>query len=872
MDNNDSDQHQVRPRKKRRKYGKLSCRANKSRVNISNINKKYIANNNSLASKVAKIQREYENISSDIEEEKKDDDVGEDDLPDLINRTYRRNPPRAASQNSAVIIDEVDDDLENRVIDRNYYEDLSRGKMDDELFVHPTDKLGRQKIDFETRRGRRMGIYYFYVNVYKAVKEETGLWDGQNGIASAIRKAMLLRDNYDLRKIKNVMRIIRTYLDRGEPYTGDAEPRKEWSHYTIPLNSYQAQLTADLIEWGFGFANTTFHVNMYLEENNLPHVGRSTIYETVKRMKPKVTMIQKRGQGSHDPNSGWCQANHRWALQMLIMYRQIETQDIPKKFLNADGTLPDCFNEDKLPHIRIENVDFWDETHKKVRIGKYKVVKGGKQLEYRFPRGTEGLYRSNGDYRVRGTEYNMKYDSEARFSTGCAIKLDDEGRPVKDDNGEYVGEVLPLFEYTDTNICSHSDWEKAFWHTVNSAKIAGDTSEWVVTDRTEGTFYEEDELIKLRLFVKGKAILLPKRIREKLQQQCNINNVGELRDYFQNKPHRWRAFVKDTKGIGEEKFIKFINAAKECLPGAPSIIDYRKKNNPYLSRYGVPEWKKKVLDTPTMKSLTDVRDLVTHIVAVGQERRKDLKYADDWYFYHDALSFMTSNETKIWMEKKGWLKHWILPQHDLNKHIKYYRIPRPIGCNPGAMPWDASLNKDHDDIVLRHVAATLMLAEDDERKFSLSTPRRCASAYRRIYEAFGIPSKRIVQDIMKTQKYWQLVLDNDGRNINVNINGHRGNEGRALKTGRQGGARIKTEKKSLKSYWYHEDAATPLKEFIDLSEENFNEHFEKLKKEHSGISKKTDMLEPEVFEREDTYLLPEDEPLEMDDYISDIDE
>jgi len=377
MENKQHSAWTRRGTKRRKASNRLTCRANKSKANVSNINKKYIANNTELAAKVSRLQGEYEANSSNIEEEKK-----EDDLPKLINR---RNPPRAASQNSAVVIDEFefDDALENRIIDANYFEDLSRGRMDDELFIHPTDKLGRNKIDFETRRGRRMGIYHFYVNVYHAVKEDTGLWDGQNGVAAAIRKNMFLPDNYELRKIKNVLRIIRTYLDRGETYTGAAEPRKEWAHYVIPLKSYQAQLTADLIELGFGFANATYFLNMYLEEHNLPHVGRSTVYQTIKRLKPKVFMIKKRGQGSHDPTSGWCQANHRWALQLLIMYRQIETQDIPKKFLNADGTLPDCFNEDKLPHIRIDNIDFWDETHKKVRIGKYKTVKGGNKWNRR---------------------------------------------------------------------------------------------------------------------------------------------------------------------------------------------------------------------------------------------------------------------------------------------------------------------------------------------------------------------------------------------------------------------------------------------------------------------------------------------------------
>jgi len=492
-------------------------------------------------------------------------------------------------------------------------------------------------------------------------------------------------------------------------------------------------------------------------------------------------------------------------------------------------------------------------------------------MEYLFGRGTEGIIDPNGDYRVRGSECNMKYDKEARFMTGCAIKLDEQGKGVKGDDGEYVGECLPLFEYTNTNICSHSDYEKAFWSVVKSAKNESDKSEFVETERAADTFYEEDDLKQLRV---GNT-LMPKHVREKLEAEpYNIKTVGQLKECFYLQPQRWRAFVRCTKGIGEERFLTFLRRAFICLEGTPNVKDHRKANNPYLSKYGVPLWSKKVKENKVMKALTDVRDLVTHIVTVGKERRKGLQYADDWYFYHDALSLMTSNETKDWMEKKGWLKHWILPHHKLNHHIKHYRIPRPIGCNPGAMPWDASLNKDHDDIVLRHVAATLMLALGDPRKFSLSTPRLCASTYRRIYKAGGITSTRIVQDILRTLKHWRQVFENDGRNINVNINGHRGDEGRRL-AGKRGGVRVKSEKGALKSLWCHEDVATPLKEFIDLSEEKFNEHFQKLKIEHSDISKKSDMtFEPEMFERVEPkdYLLPEDEPLEADDLISEEDE
>jgi len=128
------------------------------------------------------------------------------------------------------------------------------------------------------------------------------------------------------------MRLILLYKDKKEKYTGDAEPRKEWEHYLIPKESYEAQLIADLIEYEFGFSNATCFVNLWREENGKTHVGRSCVYEVVKRLKPQITMIQKRAQGSFNLDSGWCRANHRWATQLLIKFRLLAADEVPKKF------------------------------------------------------------------------------------------------------------------------------------------------------------------------------------------------------------------------------------------------------------------------------------------------------------------------------------------------------------------------------------------------------------------------------------------------------------------------------------------------------------------------------------------------------------
>ena len=100
-------------------------------------------------------------------------------------------------------------------------------------------------------------------------------------------------------------------MEKGVEYKGQYAPRADWENYLIPPESYQSQLLADFIEWDFGFSEATNFLNLYREEQGLPHVGRSCVYEAVKKMKPVVTKVGKRQQGNSDPTSNWAIANYR---------------------------------------------------------------------------------------------------------------------------------------------------------------------------------------------------------------------------------------------------------------------------------------------------------------------------------------------------------------------------------------------------------------------------------------------------------------------------------------------------------------------------------------------------------------------------------
>jgi hypothetical protein len=80
-----------------------------------------------------------------------------------------------------------------------------------------------------------------------------------------------------------------------------------------------------------------------------------------------------------------------------------------------------------------------------------------------------------------------------------------------------------------------------------------------------------------------------------------------------------------------------------------------------------------------------------------------------------------------------------IPVFGCNDDLANYGA-RPVGDLPETMPLDESLNNDAKTTLRRHVVATKDLDEEDERKFSLSTPKRCSKAFRRLWD-FGLTGK-----------------------------------------------------------------------------------------------------------------------------------
>jgi hypothetical protein len=182
-----------------------------------------------------------------------------------------------------------------------------------------------------------------------------------------------------------------------------------------------------------------------------------------------------------------------------------------------------------------------------------------------------------------------------------------------------------------------------------------------------------------------------------------------------------------------------------------------------------------------------VTKMIEHIVTESALMFKGTKYEDSWVFYHDALSLMTAKETVAWMKEKGFHERWLLPVmglHSDDPDLKAYLDTIP-GNGPENMPWDLSLNKDTHEDTNRHVVLTHELADDDPKKFDLSTPKRGSWAYERVLQICPC-SKRIKQDVLKVfdsmEKVWKaggIFVEGLGKNYgsryeNVKITQPRG--------------------------------------------------------------------------------------------------
>ena len=128
--------------------------------------------------------------------------------------------------------------------------------------------------------------------------------------------------------IRRIIREVRECAKEGTVYTGERTGSPRTELMAIPLGSVAAAIIAESMEDGAGIRRAHLDVLDWLYQRvesgkqDVQWWGLSATYSCYLRMNPTVTVVQKRAQGSDDPESAWCQAFKGWATQLLLRTQQ----------------------------------------------------------------------------------------------------------------------------------------------------------------------------------------------------------------------------------------------------------------------------------------------------------------------------------------------------------------------------------------------------------------------------------------------------------------------------------------------------------------------------------------------------------------------
>lgn len=387
--------------------------------------------------------------------------------------------------------------------------------------------------------------------------------------------------------------------------------------------------------------------------------------------------------------------------------------------------------------------------HKKSHISNFS---DGKKTQTQFPRDENGMYDPNGEYREDGLVYlQVKFPKEARLCLGVALKEGDE------EDQQRHGHRLEAFDYTEMTVITKKESDDRIDKAIAQVKsLPRTTKAWLINPREEGKIYRNDPVdIIAGIGKQAKAALA----------SGNVHSVGELlalgSDIGRFTRHREALYIP---GLVQ----KVERVRDDVIPtNAPEIKSYLDAENPYKAKYGdkldewgEEEWKTVIKNSSVFTGVVCITELVKHIVLQAQRLYKSTRFANAYYFYHDALSQLTHESCVKWMkttiipgEDVCIYSRWVKPELGLNDQFGKRWWERPIGNSPEMMPLDNSLNQDIHEAVRGNVAFSLVLrpfAGNDPRLLSMSTPKATAEAYKILnHPVTGISPtpERIVQDI-----------------------------------------------------------------------------------------------------------------------------
>ena len=314
----------------------------------------------------------------------------------------------------------------------------------------------------------------------------------------------------------------------------------------------------------------------------------------------------------------------------------------------------------------------------------------------------------------------------------------------------------------------------------------------MIGKKNDPDLFEDDSVARLKGVSKGK------------KKKLEAVGIVKVKDLLTASAQSLVAI----KGIGEKGLAKLQLLARAAKTGSyvSKMVDHRRASHPYKSRF--PDtWKTELAADLKKQGAICITELVEYMDSATKEVMAGTKHADDYYWYHDALTQLTDKRTKEWMVKEGYFKRWLLPVPPCNAGTIYEG--RPVGNSPEIMPWDCSLNQDVHVTVDNHSCYFRAIPKDHPlyaKRFSKASPAIMLKSYLRILDPVtGVcpSSKRIIQDITRCWgSHIDIICEHGGAAVDGigSRNGHRDIKG----LGQWGGKRVKKEE--VKEEVIHSDA------------------------------------------------------------------
>ena len=325
--------------------------------------------------------------------------------------------------------------------------------------------------------------------------------------------------------------------------------------------------------------------------------------------------------------------------------------------------------------------------------------------------------------------------------------------------------LLP-FDYTGKNVITIQAEDELITKDIARVKaLLRTTKSWTSDPNSnDDELYFEDPVTAVKGVLDKKAATL---------ETIGVKTVKDLLDLGAKNQAELKQDVKNLIGIRLKGMLTYIGICKNAKPSyRPAVVSYIDAVNPYEAKYGKEKdewgeegWKIEIRKSSSFSGSVCITELVKHVCKQTQQCFQDTEHANDWHWYHDALTQLTNARTVQWMKEtkipgdvnpnKTIYERWVVPQNALNDEFGSRWWQRPIGDSAELMPLDNSLNQDVHESVRRHCIISLAAKWDDKtdpRLFSMATPKLITSAYKRVFDPVnGVSPRpdRIIQDIKK---------------------------------------------------------------------------------------------------------------------------